>query len=72
MTNTTEQKPKRRIRQNPYGNWYGYEGNRRVIEFSNSVFGSQEEYANEWLAGKENEPDSLHSMRWNPKTTEKQ
>lgn len=50
---------KRRIYQNIWGNWYGYEGVRRVIEFSNGVFGSAETYANEWLNRKENDLDSL-------------
>lgn len=54
---------KRRIKQNTWGNWYGYEGSRRVIEFSNTPFGTQEQYAQEWLERKENKPDSLNLMR---------
>lgn len=53
---------KRRIRQNIWGNWYGYEGTRRVIEFANGILGSAEQYANEWLNRKENDPDSLNLM----------
>lgn len=35
---------KRRIKRNIWGNWYGYEGTRRVIEF-----GEDERDAKEWL-----------------------
>lgn len=41
---------KRRIHQNVYGNWYGYEGPRRVIAFYNTIpgYGAQQE-AEAWL-----------------------
>lgn len=42
---------KRRIRQNVWGNWNGYEGNCKVIEFGTGEF-----EANEWLQGVEREP----------------
>jgi hypothetical protein len=40
---------KRRIRQNRYDNWYGYEGSKRVIAFFNDSQGTQEEHARDWL-----------------------
>jgi hypothetical protein len=42
---------KRRIRQNQFGNWYGYEGTRKVIAFSETPCNSQEEQAQAWLRG---------------------
>jgi len=42
---------KRRIRQNRYDNWYGYEGGRKVASFFNDAQGTQEEHANRWLRG---------------------
>jgi len=42
--------PKRRIRQNVWGNWYGYAGARRVVEFANMPEFGAEEDANHWLA----------------------
>lgn len=54
--------PKRRVKENVWGNWYGYESNRRVIEFPNMPWASPEELANEWLARKENDEGSLASM----------
>lgn len=39
---------KRRIRQNVWGNWKGYEGNRKV-----ACFGIDEQEAKAWLAGGE-------------------
>jgi hypothetical protein len=39
---------KRKIRINAWGNWYGYEGAKRVIEF-----GTDERAANEWLVNPE-------------------
>jgi hypothetical protein len=46
MKKTKALKP--RIRQNIYGNWYGYLGNHRVESFFGSVE-VQEEKAIEWL-----------------------
>lgn len=40
---------KRRIRENIWGNWYGYEGTRRVIEFANTPEFTAEFRANFWL-----------------------
>jgi hypothetical protein len=40
---------KRRIRQNAYGNWYGYIGTRRVEQFFNSPEETMEQQANRWL-----------------------
>jgi hypothetical protein len=37
---------KRRIRQNRWDNWYGYEGTQRVVEF-----GTDYRAAKEWLLG---------------------
>lgn len=59
---------KRRIKENVWGNWYGYEGTRRVISFSESAFASQEELANEWLNHQEDAVDSLANMRFGSKT----
>jgi len=44
---------KRRIKQNLWGNWYGYEGNKKVIAFSNSPFESMEQAAKVWRDGGE-------------------
>lgn len=41
---------KRRIHQNVWGNWSGYEGARRTQEF-----GTDEAEAREWLAGRAQE-----------------
>ena len=49
---------KRRIKQNVWGNWNGYEGNRKVIEFGTGEF-----EANEWLRGIEPEPAGRISLR---------
>lgn len=43
--------PKRRIKQNVWGNWYGYEGNRRVIAFPATI---PEQDVTEWLQHQEN------------------
>lgn len=37
------------IRQNIYGNWYGYKGRSLVASFGNSSQGTAEQAANEWL-----------------------
>ncbi len=42
---------KRRIKQNVWGNWYGYEGGRRVKEFAESVEWTAEQNAERWLRG---------------------
>ena len=44
----------RRIRQNVWGNWYGYIGTRKVQWFFDNSFGTQEEHAKRWL-------ESFHS-----------
>lgn len=41
---------KPRIRENRWGNWYGYLGNRKVEWFMNDDNGTQEENAKKWLA----------------------
>ena len=43
---------KRRIKQNVWGNWYGYEGTRRVITFGEDAQYTQEQKAERWVAGK--------------------
>lgn len=43
------QKPKARIHQNVWGNWNGYLGRRRVIEFGSSSTQSAFHAAQEWL-----------------------
>lgn len=40
---------KAKIKQNAWGNWYGYIGTRKVAAFSNSPTQSQEDAAKEWL-----------------------
>jgi hypothetical protein len=40
---------KRRIHQNVWGNWYGYEGNKRVAAFSEGPTCSAEQAAERWL-----------------------
>jgi hypothetical protein len=40
---------KARIRENIYGNWYGYLGNRRVEMFFNSSTETMEQAAKRWL-----------------------
>ena len=48
-----------RIRQNAWGNWYGYIGNTRVIAFANTIPGSgMEEEAQAWLKEMQNEQAS--------------
>ena len=44
-----ERKPKARIHQNVWGNWYGYLGTRRVIAFGNGPEATAEQAANAWL-----------------------
>jgi hypothetical protein len=44
---------KRRIKQNAWGNWYGYEGSRKVKDFAESPYESQEQAAKSWLIGKD-------------------
>lgn len=41
----------RSIRQNPWDNWYGYEGRRRVRMFSETAEETQEQQAQRWLNG---------------------
>ncbi len=45
---------KYRIKQNAWGNWYGYKGTRKVESFSSSPYESQEEQALRWLDCMEN------------------
>lgn len=40
--------PKITIRRNVWDNWYGYISGKRVIEFYNTPFATQEQNANEW------------------------
>lgn len=40
---------KRRIKQNRWDNWYGYEGTRRVAEFLNTRYFTAEQSAEFWL-----------------------
>lgn len=39
----------RRIHRNKWGNWYGYEGRRKVASFSESAELTQERAAQTWL-----------------------
>jgi hypothetical protein len=48
---TKEATMKRRIKQNIWGNWYGYEGQRRVKAFCDSVEWTAEQNAERWLRG---------------------
>lgn len=51
--------PKRRIKQNQWGNWYGYENNRKAIYFANTPTHSQQQQAEYWLEhGKLPTPDT--------------
>lgn len=50
----------RRIRQNRYDNWYGYEGKRRVEMFGNDAQGTAEEHARAWLGA---DPKAPHVYR---------
>jgi len=43
------QKPKRRIKENAWGNWYGYEGNRMTTPFFNTPTHTQKQEAEYWL-----------------------
>ena len=43
-----KKQPKRRIKENAWGNWKGYEGRKYVYDF-----GTNEEAANEWALGGE-------------------
>ena len=40
---------KRKIKQNVWGNWYGYEGTCRVKEFANTICHTAEQAAEAWL-----------------------
>lgn len=40
---------KARIKQNAWGNWYGYLGNKKVASFSNTPTETMEEQAQAWL-----------------------
>jgi hypothetical protein len=52
--------PKRRIRQNVYGNWKGYEGRKRAEDF-----GTDESEANRWLRGEPKAPpEPLIMIDW--------
>jgi len=44
--------PKRRIKQNVWGNWYGYEGSKRVEAFCDMPEFTAEDAAQAWLEGK--------------------
>lgn len=55
--------PKRRIRQNIWGNWKGYLGTKRVEDF-----GTDERAAKDWLDNKPEPPkstDHTYFKRWN-------
>lgn len=54
--------PKRRIRQNAWGNWYGYEGTRRVAEFMNTPCESMEAQAKRWVS----ETGEFNPNPWRP------
>lgn len=45
--------PRARIRENAWGNWYGYIGNKRVEQFFNTPEETQEQQARRWLAEQE-------------------
>lgn len=42
---------KARIKQNVWGNWYGYLGSRKVIAFADGPENTMEQEAQIWLAG---------------------
>ena len=42
---------KRRIKQNAWGNWYGYEGSKRVNAFAETPEYSMEQNAERWRDG---------------------
>lgn len=44
--------PSYRIHKNVWDNWYGYEGTRRVISFTNTPFATAEDNAKAWLKAK--------------------
>jgi hypothetical protein len=44
----TKKLPKVTVRENLYGNWYGYIGGKRAEMFYNSSFESQEMMAQRW------------------------
>lgn len=50
---------KKRIRQNVWGNWYGYEGRNKVATFFDSPEGTQAEHAKNWLEGKADKRDFI-------------
>jgi len=38
-----------RIKQNVGGNWIGYQGSQKVVEFRDTASSTQKEYAEKWL-----------------------
>jgi hypothetical protein len=52
---------KARIKQNIYGNWYGYLGNKRVMEFGETSEFTQEQNAQRWLAAEHGRKGGLVS-----------
>ena len=46
---TTATKTKITIKENAWGNWYGYIGGRKVEWFCDDLDGTQEQNANAWL-----------------------
>lgn len=55
---------KRRIRQNAWGNWYGYEGRKKVKDFAKTATHSQEEHARAWVEEREKEIESESRPRY--------
>jgi len=45
-------KQKHRIKQTIWGNWYGYEGRKKVIAFAENAEYTQEQKAVKWLEEK--------------------
>lgn len=54
---------KRRIRQNVYGNWFGYEGARRVMMFVNLSVETAEQGARRWLETGETQEQFLKGLK---------
>ena len=63
-TGTTQTEgSKRRIKQNAWGNWYGYEGKRRVKAFAETPEYSMEQNAERWRDNREEDNDTDRAER---------
>jgi hypothetical protein len=50
MATKRSKQPKVTIRENVWGNWYGYISGRRVEQFFNTPFATQQQNAEKWQA----------------------